>query len=530
MLITASFLSLIGLLGRPLTFLAYAVLTIFACVITVRLVPAMRGRSLEAVGGELLGHPLFGGRPAMRAIARVALATLLAAALWAYPAVAQTSNSGVGIGPSQQVAAPGQTPAPAAQKGVAPSVEHLLGDVGGYRSNLESHGIYLLLDATTEFAGNVSGGTREGSSFASQIGLEADIDWQRLADLRGFSTHVIMVSRAGSSASHLFGDNFLPVQEIYGAGGNVAVHLVSFYAQEQLYDDRLDIAGGRMNVENDFASSPLYCNYMNNSLCGDPKALPGGDIGHSAFPDAAWAIRIRARPTPASYIQTGVYEVNQGLYSDANFRSGFKFDSSQDSGVYLPVEAAYEPVLGDAKLPGHYKVGFGYDTSSTYTDFSSALTSSSVTPHHTGNTQVWILTDQMLHRQGDGDQDGIIALAGFVHNDPRNTAYAEQYFAGLVDRAFWSSRPKDAAGVLLSYNTVSGSLTRTQELEAEFGLPVSNSATGPQTHEMIFELNYDVHVVNGVNFEPDFQYVFRPNAQADIHDAAVFGFKAHVEF
>ena len=47
---------------------------------------------------------------------------------------------------------------------------------------------------------------------------------------------------------------------------------------------------------------------------------------------------------------------------------------------------------------------------------------------------------------------------------------------------------------------------------------------------MILEVNYDIHVYRGVNFEPDFQYVFRPNAQSNIHDAAVFGFKAHVTF
>jgi carbohydrate-selective porin OprB len=29
---------------------------------------------------------------------------------------------------------------------------------------------------------------------------------------------------------------------------------------------------------------------------------------------------------------------------------------------------------------------------------------------------------------------------------------------------------------------------------------------------------------------PDFQYVFRPNAQTNIQDAAVFGFRAYVNF
>src|SRR5271154_6018265 len=138
----------------------------------------------------------------------------------------------------------------------------------------------------------------------------------------GLSTHIIIVNRSGSNDSTLFGDNLLPVQEIYGSGGNVVAHFVSAYPQQRWFDGSLDIAVGRMNVENDFASSPLYCNFMNNALCGDPKALPGGDIGHSAFPDAVWAARVRVRPTPEIYVETGVYEVNQGLYSDAYYRSG----------------------------------------------------------------------------------------------------------------------------------------------------------------------------------------------------------------
>ena len=116
-------------------------------------------------------------------------------------------------------------------------------------------------------------------------------------ELTGLSTHVIFVSRSGYSDSILIGDSVAPVQEIYGASGNVLVHLVSAYAEQTLLDKRVDIAVGQMNVENDFASSPLYCFSMNNAICGDPKALPAGDLGHSAFPDGVWAGRIRGRPT-----------------------------------------------------------------------------------------------------------------------------------------------------------------------------------------------------------------------------------------
>ena len=132
----------------------------------------------------------------------VALAGLLAAA--AAPAWAQTP-----------------------QPGVDPHQEHLFGDWGGGRTWLEDHGIYLSFDALTEFAGNVSGGVKQGATFASQEAFNSDIDWQRLAGITGLSTHTIIVNRNGSSDSALFGDNLLPVQEIFGSGGNVALHLVS---------------------------------------------------------------------------------------------------------------------------------------------------------------------------------------------------------------------------------------------------------------------------------------------------------------
>ncbi len=449
------------------------------------------------------------------------LAGLLAAV--SVQAVAQTPTSA----PDQSLAVP--APRMAAQTGVAPTNEHLLGDWGGLRTTLENLGVYLSFDALTEFAGNVSGGTKQGATFANQEAFGLDIDWQRLAGIPGLSTHMIIVNRSGANDSALFGDNLLPVQEIYGAGGNVALHLVSVYAQEKLFDGRLDLAAGRMNVENDFASSPLYCNYMNNVLCGDPKALPGGDIGHSAYPDGVWGGRVRVRPTPDIYVTAGVYEVSQGLYGD-DWRTGWEFDGAQDSGVYVPVEVGFEPRFGAATLPGHYKIGFGYDSSNTFKNFSAALTPSSPAPTHKGNTQVWVLADQMLVRQGSGDQDGIIALVGFVHNNPENSTYAEQYFVGALDRGFWPSRPQDTVALLFTYNTVSGQLGKVQAQEQELGLPLSNNATGVQTHEMILEANYNIHVYRGLSFQPDFQYVFRPNAQSNIRNAAVFGFRAHVWF
>jgi porin len=147
-----------------------------------------------------------------------------------------------------------------------------------------------------------------------------------------------------------------------------------------------------------------------------------------------------------------------------------------------------------------------------------------------GNSQFWLLLDQMLVRNGSGDQDGLIALAGYIHNNPDNSPYAVQYFAALVDRAFWSARPLDTAGLLFTYIGMSGTLAGVQAKQQALGLPLSNNATAPQGHEMILEANYNFHVYTGVDFRPGLQYVINPNAQSNIKNAVVLGFKFNVSF
>ena len=454
----------------------------------------------------------------------------------AAPARAQNINSGVSIGPSQQLSTPltAANPSPTA----ASQVDQLIGGLpalDGPRTELGNLGIDILGDFITEFSSNVSGGLKQGSTFANQVGLELDVDWQKLARIRGLSTHIVVVNRSGSPDSSQIGEGLQPVQEIYGAGGDAGIHLVYAYAEEKLLNDRVDVALGRMPVSNDFAASPLYCNFMNNSLCGNPKALPGGNIGFSSYPDAVWAARLRVRPTADTYIQGGLYATDQDLYHDDRFRSGFTFDTSKISGETFPVEAAWLPTFGADRLPGHYKVGFSYDNSS-YGDFfvddsgAPALLTGQPFKIHKGHTQAWALFDQLLLRQGPGPNDGLTVLGGYVHNDATTSVYRDQYFAGLLERSFWKARPLDTVGFLFSYVNTSHQLAREQELDIQLGLPIANGATGVQHHSEIIEANYDIHVYRGVNFEPDFQYVFRPNGVNNIKDAAVFGFKSHIAF
>ena len=133
------------------------------------------------------------------------------------------------------------------------------------------------------------------------------------------------------------------------------------------------------------------------------------------------------------------------------------------------MEIAWEPEFGPDHLLGHYKVGIGYDTSGGYENYENALAAADVpgfsASAHRSALQAWALFDKMLVRNGAGASEGIIAIAGIASNNPSDTVYAQQYYAGLVDHDFWAARPKDSFGVLMMYYSISGRLGQVQDIE-----------------------------------------------------------------
>ncbi|EHH67871.1 carbohydrate porin [Gluconobacter morbifer] len=422
-----------------------------------------------------------------------------------------------------------------------PQPEAILVNPFGWNSWLRDRGVAFTMDTTNEFSGAITKptpgyGLKQGSSNAGQYSLENDIDWERLAGLRGFSTHMLVVGRYGIPASRMFGDNLNPSSEIYGAGGNVVVHLVYAYAEETIAKGRVDLAGGRIPFLNDFSSNPLYCTFQNNAFCGNPKAS-SDNIAHSSYPDANWAFRIRTRPTTSTYIQTGVYFVAAGLYGNVQYRTGFKFNGADITGESIPVEAGWEPVFGKDRLPGHYKLGYAIDNSphaDNYYDVNGnpyVLTGLGArTVHYSWSA--WALADQMIlrhHVRGNPDA-GLVIIGGMYANSPRTQLRAQQYEVGLIDSGFWASRPLDTIGINFSYVRVSKWATATERLQAERGMSLMAGSLMPQTFGEVLEATYRIHVWRGITFAPDFQYYFRPGAQSGLRDAAMLGFKSHIQF
>ena len=73
------------------------------------------------------------------------------------------------------------------------------------------------------------------------------------------------------------------------------------------------------------------------------------------------------RTTAETYVMGGVYASQS--FPDGG-RSGFDWSTNKITGAFYAAELGWEPVFGRDQLPGHYKVGVGFDTSNFPNEFS----------------------------------------------------------------------------------------------------------------------------------------------------------------
>jgi porin len=237
--------------------------------------------------------------------------------------------------------------------------DHLFGDWGGARTWLEDHGVDVGLNYFPE-AAEIVAGPRQGGDYTSQIGLSIDLDGGKLLNLPGFALHSVIVERNGRSASADFlNDDLDAVQQIYGGGGNALAHLVYLYGEQQFDNGRVDIAGGRLLVGTFFATSPLYCDFVNVIFCGNPHPLPVYP-GEPDWPAATWGGQARVYVLPTLYVMGGLFQVNPNFGGS----TGWNVFEPGTTGLSVPVEVGWTPSFGPDHLLSHYKVGFDEDTSS----------------------------------------------------------------------------------------------------------------------------------------------------------------------
>lgn len=403
---------------------------------------------------------------------------------------------------------------------------------------LIDYGVSLHIQHTNDMQAMVNDPTPGMKKGVGTVGIATygiDVDWERLSDVRGVSTHIILASGYGAPTSRKFGDYLTPSQATYGGVGNVVIHLASVYIERAMFYDRLNLAAGRMIFLSDFSANPLYCNFMNAAFCGNPRAA-SDNTAHAAFPTATWAVRVRVHLLDALVLQSGVYFTQGGeQYALSQMRSGFKFNGATIDGEAIPLELAWSPRPGrGGTLPGHYKIGFVYDTAphrSLYEDHDGGLivlTGGAPRVMH-GSWAGWILADQrIIAFPGQGPDAGVTLLGVAYWNNPRTQLRETQYSLGVIIQGLFRTRPQDSFALNIAYMRLSH---RVREAQRHTG-PEEPGGIKPvrQDSAAVIELFYQLHIMRGISIVPDIQYYIHPNGQRALRDQLMIGVKSHIEF
>jgi porin len=395
---------------------------------------------------------------------------------------------------------------------------YMTGDWGGVRTKLEKEGISLRAHYISETAGNPTGGLQQATQYAQQIDFGADLDLEKLANLKGGQIHVTFSDRAGNSLSDLDLGALAEVQEIFGSGQDFRLAILTY--EQSLFDDKLDIKGGWLNVGDDFATSPLYCYFQNNAFCGNPLSVTL-DAGFSTFPSASWGGIVKLQPESDIYAQAGAYQVNP---SNSETGNGFKLGSQGVTGIIVPLEVGWTPDKALFGLPGDLRIGGYYDNSAA-PDLGAPVNG----PEQlmSGRWGLYLLADQMIWREGEPSSNrGLTLFAGFTYADPSTAIIQYFWEAGLVKQGTFASRDNDSIAFAVSQLLVSNSLVNAQN-QANITDPGSVDV---QSYEMDLELNYRAQVAPWFTLMPNLQYVVRPGGVTSTPNAFVLGLQAAVTF
>jgi porin len=384
----------------------------------------------------------------------------------------------------------------------------MTGDWDGLRPQLEALGITPHVFNFTEFAANTAGGIRAGSGTAVQIAFGVDFDMGKLANIPGGTVHFQLDDRFGENTSGNYVGNLWGVQSAYGFGENF--RLVSLSYAQAFAKGNIEV--GFFPAGNYFGSFyELGCDFQNVAFCGHME-LPFEDSGMTTFPAGTWGGAAKVKFGTSFYLDEGVFEVNPTIKLRQN---GFKLNLSGSTGLVYPVELGWNPQFGYDQLPGHYKIGAFYD-SSTVTEVGSSKIMES------GRYGAYVMADQMLFSFEHGTNRGLIAFAqGGIGNQATSLA-PYMYVFGLILQGPLSIRPSD----YLSFGYARTYVNERAQV-------VAASATSlAQPAEVDIEADYGIRIAPWLLISPNIQYIQSPGAFSSkrLQNALVFGTQMQVNF
>jgi porin len=394
---------------------------------------------------------------------------------------------------------------------------NLLGDMGGVRPLLDSHGITLGLQETSEAYGNFSGGTKKGLAYngATLFGLGVDTD--KAFGLKGgqFNVSALQIHGHGITTA-----NLNATQTVSGMEAVATTRLWELWYQQSFLDGKFDVRAGQQSIDQTFLVTD-YGGLFVNATFGWP-GLPSADLpaGGPAYPLSSLGVQMRAKVSDAVTVLGGVFDGEPALGTgDPQRENAHGTQLDLHGGALLIGEVQYQinPPAPEgspqpAGLPGTYKLGFWYNTN-RFADqhFGQDGTSLANAPEggdpamHRGNFSVYAVADQMVWRPSADSAKSIGVFARAMGAPSNRNLINLMVQGGVVLKAPFKGRDNDSVGLAVSYANFSPGVSALDRdtAAASPGYPVRSAET-------VIEATYQYQIVPWWQLQADLQYIVRP--------------------
>lgn len=395
-----------------------------------------------------------------------------------------------------------------------PAFTGLTGDWGGLRTRLHDAGVDISAGYTGELGWNFSGGHRRDVTEVGQFALGVTLDAERFAGIKGGTFQATATYRHGKDLGRQARLGVLQqVQEVYGRGQTF--RLTQLWYEQKLAGGAVAIKAGRATVGEDFSS--FGCTFMNLTFCGSQPGNLVGDYWYN-WPVSQWMARLKVSHGKV-YGQVAAYQVNP-----RNLKKDFFGHTKGGTGVLVPVELGWSPLLGSKGLVGSYKVGGWYtnaDAGDVFLDINHdprAVTG--LEPlERSSRYGFWINAwQQLIGTAANGKPlTGVGVFANFTQADRRTSVTDNQIALGVFWKPPIKSLPDDVLAFAVGRTNVNSRFTRGQKLDP--------AHPDPQKAEYAAELYYSAHPFHWLEMRPNLQYIHHPGGRSDAHDIGVLGLK-----
>jgi porin len=378
------------------------------------------------------------------------------------------------------------------------------GNWGGYRHTLADWGLVFSGTNVIDLQGNVSGGERKAFACADASLLAADADLEKLADLDGLLFHVEFVSNVGQDLSTKSLGNILQVATAFAQPG---YYLGQIYVQQKLFNDVFTLQAGRMTTANNFASLPVFNDYISFADNPIPISLTDNTIYFTSLPSVEWAMVGTVAPSDSIAVAVGVYNTNLPSGQPCASRNGIDFSFNGSGGPMEVAQFTYNLNRGraDAGLPGTYYIG-GFYSGADYQVLSDGET-------RRGDYGFYLEAQQMIYRYGGSGSDiGLTPWFAITYSPQQNINRLPLFvLAGAVYHGLIPGRGDDNTALAFSYGKLSTALP---------------GVSG----EKVLELDYTWWATPWLGIAPDLQYVFNPSGSSSSRNALVLGTQFQILF